>query len=400
MSACFSYHHASPGGEGGIALVELFGVGVQMVLDDLFRPARGKLPGVGRSCLGDLVARGEAFDEAVLTRLPASETWSRLDTWTLAFHGGTWLQERVLELLGERGGKALDTRGVLSLSLAEGRVDAIRASAYELLLASTARRAASFFLRQYDGGELSDAVEAILTDLAANDGDAARARLRPLLEHPEAALRLSAPLRVLLAGRPNAGKSTLFNALVEDERAVVTSSPGTTRDLIEEEVTVHDYPFRLIDSAGLRPPSSMGPVEREGVARVRLAMAEGRCDRVLYLVAPPGQLETVDREFLESLGPGRALVVSSKSDLHSAPSGGGDLSVSARTGEGLPALRAAFLERWLSLAPDQEVPCAPFTESLRRRFELALEFLSAGQADLDGVRRLFIECLRTSWPDS
>ena len=384
-----------------MALVELYGRGVEAVLREVFRPARGQLPLLGRACLGDLVAGAESFDEAVLTRIASTDAWSFLETWSLAFHGGTWLQARVVELLSAYGGQRLDTRGVLRLAVHEERMDAIRAAAYELLLASTAQRAAGFFLRQYSSGELSNEVGEILGALAAGAPEAARTRLVSLLEWAEPAVRLGTPLRVLLAGRPNVGKSTLFNALLEDERAVVASVAGTTRDLIEEDITLDDYPFRLIDSAGLRPHAAVDPVEREGVARARAAVAAGRCDRVLYLIAPPWRLESVDKEFLASVGENRALLVYSKADVapEAAPevAASSGFAVSAHSGGGLATLRAGLLERWLGLAPQQEVPCGPFTEPLRGRFERALEELSGGQRELDGVRRLFIECLRMPW---
>lgn len=166
-----------------------------------------------------------------------------------------------------------------------------------------------------------------------------------------------------LAGRPNAGKSSLFNAWCRRDRAIVTPTPGTTRDTLEETVDLDGVPVVLIDTAGLRDTDD--PVEAAGIARAEAAMAAA--DLVIYLIAP-GDPEPAAADPRRPGPP--TLVVASKSDL--APTNPERLAVSATTGEGLAELARAVVERLGGGAADSgELVIA------RQRHRLALEQAAA-----------------------
>lgn len=378
----------TPSGEGAVATIEVVGPGAADALARLFRPRGGRMPAAGEVRLGDLVdLDGEAIDEVVLAHVARGGGWSGLETWSLSIHGGLWLQKRVEEILGALGGSPLSPGEVLEMAVEQGSLDAIQAAAYALLVEARTDRAARFFTRQH-AGELSASAAECLRLCERGAGAELRARLGGILVHAGLALRLARPARILLAGRPNAGKSTLFNRLVGEERTVVSPVPGTTRDLIEGEAALDDYPVVLVDSAGVRDPEGVGAVEREGIRRV----VEGRFDGVVYLIPPPWGLEPEDETFLRSLSPDGRLIVGSMVDLEGGgkegrgqpgrprerprdrSEGAARLHVSARTGEGIDGLRRAIVRAWIDGRDDplEEVRCAPFTPRLLALFRRAL----------------------------
>jgi tRNA modification GTPase len=147
-----------------------------------------------------------------------------------------------------------------------------------------------------------------------------------------------------IVGRPNVGKSSLFNRLVQHERAIVTALPGTTRDLVTETVALGGIPLKLIDTAGLR--HSTDEAESIGIRKSYEALSDA--DMVLVVLDSSNQLTTEDRDLLETTITRKAIVVANKSDLGecslSAPDGLKVLRTSALTGEGIDELRAEILE--------------------------------------------------------
>ena len=400
----FHFHLATPEGEAGIAVFELYGPGAAAALQKAFRPRAKALPEPGRSRLGDLVdLEGGLVDEAVVSNVPPEASWAGLSTWAVSVHAGPWIQEKTVSLLCELGGARLDLRGVLTLSVEAGALDAVQAAAYELLVEARTEKAARFFVRQHVG-ELSSSLREGLAAAEAGELDKARSILACLLGRSGPAFRLGHPLRVLLAGRPNAGKSTLFNRLVEDERAVVTPIPGTTRDTLEEMIQIEAYPVIVADSAGIRPLASVGEVEREGIRRVH----ERADDAVVYLVPHPWTWTGEDLAFVARVAPGRVIAVESLADL--APAAPAfpveavaheSLRLSALTGEGLDGLRRLIVRRFIDDRDDpaRDVPGAPFTARQAKILSRAVAFGAPCAAPgLDAIRAAYIECLHRSWP--
>jgi tRNA modification GTPase len=337
----------------GVAIVRISGPGAEAALVALAR----RLPEPRVAAFRQLRVDGELLDNSVILWLPGPKSATGEDVAELHLHGGRAVIARALAALGAMDGlrEALPgefTRrafenGALDLSEAEGLGD--------LLMAETeAQRRAALALmggrlsRQVLGWQdrllaLAAEVEAALdfsdeddvTPLPAEFG----ARLALLREEMREALarpgaeRLKDGIRVVIAGPPNAGKSSLLNALVERDAAIVTAEPGTTRDLVEVPVAFGGLPFLLIDTAGLRETADM--VETIGVERARGSLAGA--DIVLWLGGPEE-------------GPEGAVRVHAKADLRPAPAAT-DLSTSAVTGEGLPALVQLLQARAKTLLP-------------------------------------------------
>ena len=394
--ASFHFHRSSPPGEGGVALFELFGEEAVRALQAICRPRGGRLPAPGQARIVDFLdAAGEPLDEAILSLVPAGSSWSGLEAWILSVHGGIWMGQEVEESLAALGGVPLTADGVLRRAVESGALDAVQAAACKLLVEARTEKAARFFSRQRCG-ELSSRVREALDALEQNDLSECRGILRRLAGSYPQAYRLGHPLHVLIAGRPNAGKSTLFNRLVEEERAAVASIPGTTRDLLEETVALEDYPVLLKDGAGLQPLHAVGPIEREGIRKV----LESAQDAVIYLIPYPWQRLAQDDEFLSRRAAEEKLVVASLSDLaREGQVPPAELSISALTGEGVEELKQTIVRRWIDdrERPSEPVPCAPFTPSQQRCLLESLA-LAEGDGNLDAIRTALVESLLHSWP--
>jgi len=194
---------------------------------------------------------------------------------------------------------------------------------------------------------------------------------------------LADPPRIVIAGRANAGKSTLLNRLVGAERAITSAAPGTTRDYIEAEAALDGVPVVLIDTAGLRDPG--GEIERQGIERARAELA--RAAVVVYLIDAAEGPTPEDEATLASLG-SRVIVGLSKIDSRLAASqrrARFPLALSALTGEGVPALVAAVLEKlgWQAYRPGA---AAPFTADQAAALAAAREDLAAGRMDAAAQR--------------
>jgi tRNA modification GTPase len=254
------------------------------------------------------------------------------------------------------------------------------------------------------GGALAEPLAAALRDLAAGRAAEATAAVDAMLDRwRTCGRRLADPPRIVIAGRTNAGKSTLLNRLVGAERAITSAVPGTTSDYVEAEASLAGVPAVLVDTAGLR--DAAGHVEREGVARARREAA--RADLVVYLLDAVAGVQAEDEAALAALGD-RALVVWNKVDaaarrtagraeqsedptwraglgtstrLAATRKGARDApAISALTGEGLPALTAAILERlgWRPPAPGAAVP---FTAGQAQALEASRKALADGRTD-------------------
>lgn len=319
---------------------------------------------------------GEALDRAVLTWHPAPDSYTGEDLLEISCHGGAVVPARVLDAVCAAGARPAERGEFTRRAYLNGKLDLLQAEATLDLVEARSTRMGAAALFALERG-LSERIERLrrrvieLQSLIAydidfpdeDDGPIERARitraaeavdgdLDALLRHaPEGEMLREGALTVI-AGRPNAGKSSLFNALLGIERAIVTEEPGTTRDAIEALLGVDGYPFRLVDTAGIRRDAER--IEGLGIEVARSYLA--RADLVLVCVECGRSPDENERAFVaeldESLGPERVVVVRTKADLTAGEytfsgfvreAAFSELFVAATEGEGLEALRSRML---------------------------------------------------------
>jgi tRNA modification GTPase len=348
-----------------VALVALDGPESAALVATLFRPARAPgLPAPGRVVTGHLVdAAGQPIDEVVLVRAGP-------DAFELGCHGGPAVVERVVTALRAAGAQ----EGPAPTSADDAAARTV-AEAQALLLRAPTELGCRVLLAQI-GGALARVVEALEARLDT-DPTNARLELEALLATWPLGRALTAPPRVALVGLPNAGKSSLMNALLGHERVIVAPEPGTTRDAVEEVADLDGVPARLVDTAGRR--EAQDEVEAAGVARaVEVAREADLRLVVLDVTAASTDALAVAR----ACAPPRVVALN-KVDLRPAGPETADLSpllVSARTGEGLPALRAAL--RTALVGPQRpEGHAVLVTARQRGLVEGALRALTRGDAE-------------------
>jgi tRNA modification GTPase len=338
-----------------IAVVRISGPRADAALEAL----AGTLPEPRRATVAALYANGEVLDNALISRFPGPHSATGEDVAELHLHGGRAVVAGVLAALagieglraaapGEFTRRAFEN-GRIDLAEAEGLADLLEAetdsqrrSALALAGGALSRQVADWqkallaLAAQVEAAlDFSDEddVAPLPADFAARLG-ALREELAGWLDRPPAE-RLKDGVRVVIAGPPNAGKSSLLNVLVGREAAIVTAIPGTTRDLIEAPVALGGAPFLLVDTAGLR--DSADTVESIGVARARASVAAA--DLLLWL-GPP------------DLAPPGAILVHAKSDLGAAPPAAA-IAVSAKTGQGVETLIRNLIHHSTALLPGE-----------------------------------------------
>ena len=349
---------ATAPGRGGVAVIRVSGPEAFAVAERLV----GTVPEAGRFRYATFRdATGRTIDAGLVLSFRAPHSYTGEDVVEFHSHGGVVTPRRVLEACLAAGAHPARRGEFTERAFLNGRLSYDQAEAVLDLIDAKTARAADAALEGLGGEkgrtlralyddlvELSSTVEHALDidegDLPADFGQRLEGRLAEIrrdlaqaLTHARTAKILNTGARVVLAGPPNAGKSSLLNALVGENRAIVSDIPGTTRDAIETWLDLDGWPVRLVDTAGLR--CSEDRIEAEGVRRAEDLMAEA--DVVLHLTpcgAGPGEVlpRLTDRTTV--------IEVVSKIDLAAAaPGAKAPLAVSVKTGEGLDALRRAIV---------------------------------------------------------
>jgi tRNA modification GTPase len=351
---------ATPPGRSAIAVVRLSGTGALAVAARVVDGLRADRPRVATlATFRD--AAGDTIDRGLVTVFPGPGSYTGEDLIELSCHGGLLAPARLLAALHAAGARPAAPGEFTRRAVLNGKLDLVQAEAVGDLIAAVAPAQARAALRQLDGGlsrrlaELRRVLvetEGLLAyDIdfpGEDDGPVSPARIAAQLEEvagrverllatAPAAERLREGALLVLAGRPNAGKSSLFNALLGTERALVTEIPGTTRDAVEAHTDFLGWPVRLIDTAGLW--EAPGKIDRLGVEVSRRYLASA--DLVLLCIET-GRRPGADELAIAAARP--TLVVRTKVDLDGSTAAEG-VGVSAVTGEGLDTLRRAVAER-------------------------------------------------------
>jgi tRNA modification GTPase len=352
---------ATPPGRGGIAVIRVSGPGA----GDIARQVTGGTPPPRMAVLRDFNDEaGRALDRGLALYFPSPHSFTGEDVLELHGHGGAVVVDLLLTRIIALGARMARPGEFSERAFLNGRIDLVQAEAIADLIDSASESAARSALRSLSG-RFSEAVHTIVEELVA-----VRAYIEAALDFPEEeidfladealATRLEAlasgldrlvadtrqgtllrdGARVVLLGPPNAGKSSLLNALSHTDRAIVSPTPGTTRDTVELSIQLDGLPVHLVDTAGLREGG--GEIEQEGIRRARQAVLEAD----IAILVVEDDAASGAGGYLADIPAGiRPVIVWNKIDLTGRPaeyradSNPPELSVSVRTGEGLPLLK-------------------------------------------------------------
>jgi tRNA modification GTPase len=365
---------SSAPGRAGIAVVRLSGPESFSVLSRIFRSGRPMDP--RRAMLGRIVdpRSGAELDEAVVTCFPAPHSYSGEDIAEISLHGSPVLVAALLDCLCDQGTRLAGPGEFTLRAFLNNRMDLSQAEAVRDVIEATTLLQAQVASRQR-GGELArglQSVKGLLVDAIVNLESAvefeeedlptiSRARLAKELERLQEGLdswidsfRRGRIVRdgfsLALVGRPNVGKSSLFNILLSQDRSIVTEVPGTTRDVVSEFTSLDGIPVRMVDTAGVRRPADR--LEQLGIDRSLRAMADA--DAILLVVDGSEPPTPEDEELRRKLEETSFIVVMNKADLPRAwPARSREdfalghclVEVSALLGSNIEKLKAAILDR-------------------------------------------------------
>jgi tRNA modification GTPase len=367
---------ATPAGVGAIAVIRLSGEDAFTVVDTVFKSPSGKKKLANQKGytvhFGQIMKGDEVLDEVLATVFTAPHSFTGENSVEISCHGSPLIQNKMLQLLIESGARMADPGEFTMRAFMNGKMDLSQAEAVADLIAAENDAAHKVALQQMRGGfskEIEGLREELINfaslielelDFAEEDVEFAdRTRLVSLLDAISVVLLrliqsfavgnvIKNGIPVAIVGAPNAGKSTLLNALLNEERAIVSEIAGTTRDTIEDEIHLGGITFRFIDTAGLRETADQ--IESIGIRKAFEKIDQARV--VLYLfdaAAPPEDLETHLHEIVARASNKPVLVIATKIDRGIAAldlnlKGLRFLEISAKANTGIDELKHALLE--------------------------------------------------------
>ncbi len=331
---------ATAPGTGGIAILRISGPDAFRIADEIFRckpPCPSARP-ANQVVYGHVQDAGQDIDEALLLPFRAPASYTREDVVEFHVHGGSMVAQQILHTILQYGARLADPGEFTRRAFLAGRIDLLQAEAVMDLISAKSKRAAraaveqlegslsQAFLSVYEGllavaADLEAQLDFAEDELPAHTTQALCTRLhhehqqiQALAETADEGHRLREGTLVVIAGRPNAGKSTLLNALLQKDRAIVTAIPGTTRDSLEETMLLDGFPLRLVDTAGLRKADCV--IEQEGIRRT-VAQID-RADVILLILDASTPLSAAENDLLTSCDASNTIVLLNKYDITQA----------------------------------------------------------------------------------
>jgi tRNA modification GTPase len=409
-------------GVGSIGVIRLSGPDSLAIADRIFvgREKPGK-DNARKLLYGHILDRkGQPIDEVLAVYMPGPHSYTGEDVCEIQCHGGRQALQEILSLTYQAGARPAEPGEFTKRAFLNGRLDLAEAESVMDIINAKSRQALVAANRGHEGGlsrkvrelrkKLRDLVvqleaaidypeediEEVTYDRAAEvlaEGQAAVARL---VRQGSAGRILREGLRTAIVGRPNVGKSSLLNSLLQADRAIVSNIPGTTRDIIEEQMTIGGIPLVLTDTAGLRDTEDL--VEKIGVERSRAALEDAQLALVVLDGSQP--LSGEDRELLRSLKDRKKLILVNKSDLPQMLDteglqreyGSSDVIVlSVKTGEGMEQVEQWLREFVYGEGSDSE--SSSMTQNARQQ-DLLEKALRSLEDALEGARQhLPYDCL-------
>ena len=358
---------ATPPGIGGLSVLRLSGPIALESLSSVSKKPVGFFPPRMATLSTIFDNSGDLIDTCIVTFFPKPASYTAEDVVEVSCHGNPIIVDSLLSVFVDFGLRLADPGEFTKRAFLNGKLDLVQAESVAQLISSRSVRAAELTNRAFSG-DLSNRLDSLRNDIMlllsaceygldiSEEDFNANFNISSLLTINNISTKCKLFLegfnenryyisgaRVVISGKPNVGKSTLFNALIGTERAITSERPGTTRDYIETELTINSVPVQLFDTAGLR--ESCDVVELEGVRRA--LSVKNNCDLLLEVHDTVDYIDPTDR----------TIHILNKSDLHNinlTPKDiGGFLYLSAKTGDGIGALKSAIYSALTGGAPSQ-----------------------------------------------
>lgn len=330
---------ATPRGEGAIGIVRLSGSDTFHILKKIFIPksSKKKVETLKHFTLtyGTIYDGSSPVDEVLVAVMKKPHTYTTEDMVEIQCHGGYLITQRILEVVIKYGAILATPGEFTKRAFLNGRISLEQAEGIGDLIHATSERSASNALYTLQG-RLKEHIQSIkqqLLDVISHVNVVidypeegieeplpehlfenlyqAKKSVSTLLETYQKGKKIKEGIKTTIVGKPNVGKSSLLNALLKEERAIVTHIPGTTRDIIEEVIHIHGVPLKLIDTAGIRETEDF--VEKIGIDKSRAALATA--DLILFVLDRSRVVEEDEYELLSQLDPSKTILILNKSDL-------------------------------------------------------------------------------------
>lgn len=332
---------ATPLGEGGIGIIRISGPQSLTILKNIFECAGESNEIISRRLsYGRIIdqEKNQLIDECMAVYMKGPKTYTMEDTVEINCHGSMVSLKNTLALVLRRGARLAEPGEFTKRAFLNGRIDLSQAEAVIDVVRAKTERSFDVAISQLEGGlslrvrEIRTALLDLLVDITVNidypDEDIEEITYEKLEDNvslianmienlrstADTGRMLREGIRVVITGRPNVGKSSLMNALLRENRAIVTEIPGTTRDTIEESVNIRNIPVQLIDTAGIHETEDR--IEKMGIERSKDAF--NRADYIVLVLDASQPLQEEDRMLMSYIGNRRCLVLMNKSDLDAA----------------------------------------------------------------------------------
>lgn len=331
---------ATAPGEAGISIIRISGSNAINILDSIFRSKKGisikEFP-QRKMVYGHIFDRekDKVLDEVLVVYMKAPYTYTKEDVVEINCHGGIVPTRNILELILRSGARMADPGEFTKRAFLNGRIDLAQAEAVMDLISAKTDKGFDVALNQLEGTlskKVKEVRDAIIETLAhihvsidyteediqeitypelLSNSEAIKENLEGLLKTSETGKIIREGLNTVIVGKPNVGKSSLLNALLRESRAIVTDIPGTTRDVIEENLSVKGIPLKIVDTAGIRETEDI--VEKIGVERSKEFF--NKADLIILVLDASEELTKEDKEILELIEKRKAIIILNKTDL-------------------------------------------------------------------------------------
>lgn len=328
---------STPPGYGGIGIIRLSGKETFKIIEKIFKPKNeGEIKGYNMKFGHIFDSNGKKVDEVLVTYFIAPKSFTKENMCEINSHGGPIVVNRILELCIENGARLAEPGEFTKLAFLNGRIDLSQAEAIIDMINAKTKKEQEASMNQLEG-DLSRKINNIrseimdkMVDIEASIDypeydieELTKENLKKMLITVKSELEeikktfengkiIKDGLKMAIIGRPNAGKSSLLNAILNEERAIVTEYEGTTRDIIEEYIVVEGIPIKVIDTAGIRKNTG-DIIEEIGIKKAKKIAKEA--DLVVYIIDSSKELEEEDKEVLKELINKKVIILLNKQDL-------------------------------------------------------------------------------------